>query len=139
MNELVAENQRARAAAEEAERNAAIRAELQKLGIVKIDLAYKAVKDDIYRSEDGRLLAQGGAELRDYLDAVRGGESGTAAGAACGRIGGERAGERDGEAGGGLDISRIRPGMMREEMDRVRQEMARVASQHAAGNLVLVQ
>ena len=67
MNELVAENQRTRAAAEEAERSSTIRAELQKLGVAKIDLAYKAVKDDIYRSEDGRLVAQGGAEMREYL------------------------------------------------------------------------
>ena len=67
VNELVAENQRARAKAEEAERTSAIRAELQRLGVAKIDLAYRAVKDDIYRSEDGRLVAQGGSEMRDYL------------------------------------------------------------------------
>src|SRR5580704_10331207 len=67
VNELVAENQRARAKAEEAERSSAIRAELQRMGVAKIELAYRAVKDDIYRSEDGRLLAQGGAELKDYL------------------------------------------------------------------------
>ena len=60
VNELVAENQRSRAVAEEAERNSAIRTELQRLGVAKLDLAYRAVRDDVYRDEDGRLLGQGG-------------------------------------------------------------------------------
>ena len=34
---------------EEAERGSAIRAELQKLGVAKLDLAYKAVKDEVPR------------------------------------------------------------------------------------------
>jgi hypothetical protein len=132
VNELVAENQRARAAAEAAERNAAIRGELQKLGIVKIDLAYRAVKDDIYRSEDGRLLAQGGAELKDYLEQFVE-ENPELLPARLAGGSGARAGERDGEAGGGLDISRIRPGMDAQEMDRVRQEVARVAARTLRG------
>jgi hypothetical protein len=68
VNELVAENARARAAAEAAERSSSIRAELQRLGVAKIDLAYRAVKDDVYRSEDGRLVAQGGLEMKSYLE-----------------------------------------------------------------------
>jgi hypothetical protein len=52
VNELVAENAKTRAAAEGAQRSASIREELQRLGVSKIDLAYKAVKDDVYRSED---------------------------------------------------------------------------------------
>ena len=35
--------------------------------MAKVDLAYRAVKDEIDRGEDGRLVAQDGAELRDYL------------------------------------------------------------------------
>src|SRR5690242_8066202 len=58
VNELVAENERSRAKAEEAERSAAIRAELQKLGVAKVDLAYKAVKDEIGPDT---------AEMRDFL------------------------------------------------------------------------
>ncbi len=50
-----------------ADRSSTIRAELQKLGVAKVDLAYRAVKDDVYRSEDGRLIAQGGADIREYL------------------------------------------------------------------------
>ena len=61
MNELVEENKRSRQQAEEAERGSAIRTELQRLGVAKVDLAFKAVKDDIVRTEDG---AAGGARRR---------------------------------------------------------------------------
>src|ERR1700733_15111144 len=43
---------------EEAERGSAIRAELQKLGVAKLDLAYKAVKDDVPRD---------GGEMKEFL------------------------------------------------------------------------
>lgn len=127
VNELVAENQRARAKAEEAERNASIRAELQRLGVGKIDLAYKAVKDDIYRSEDGRLLGQSGTELRDYL-AQFVGENPELLPARVTGGSGASAGQRDAGAGSGVEIDRIRPGMSAEELERVRQEVARVAA-----------
>ena len=71
VNELVAENERSRQKAEEAERSTAIRAELQKLGVAKVELAYKAVKDEIQRGDDGRLMAQDGAELPGLPGAVR--------------------------------------------------------------------
>src|SRR5436305_1131813 len=58
VNELVEENKRSRAVAEEAQRSTGIRAELQKLGVTKVDLAYKAVQDTIVRAEDGRLVAR---------------------------------------------------------------------------------
>jgi hypothetical protein len=58
VNELVEENRRSRQAAEEAERSSTIRAELQRLGVSKVDLAYRAVQNDIYRTDDGRLLAR---------------------------------------------------------------------------------
>ncbi len=91
LNELVEENKRTRAAAEEAERSAAIRAELQRLGVAKVDLAYQAVQDDISRAEDGRLVAQSGAGdqgMKEYPGAVRERESGVSAGADRGRVGG---------------------------------------------------
>lgn len=62
MNDLVQENQRSRQMAEEADRSMSIRTELQRLGVAKVDLAYRAVKDDIQRGEDGRLTAKGGRE-----------------------------------------------------------------------------
>ena len=43
LNEVVEENKRSRAQAAEAERSSAVRAELQRLGVAKIDLAFKAV------------------------------------------------------------------------------------------------
>ena len=44
--------------AEEAERSSAIRAELQRLGVAKVDLAFKAVQDGMSADEDGRLVAR---------------------------------------------------------------------------------
>lgn len=134
VNDLVTENEKARTAAELADRSSAIRAELQKLGVAKVDLAYRAVKDDVYRSEDGRLMAQGGADIREYLTqfvnenpellpARMSGGSGASAGSRGADLGG----------GGGIDLNMIRPGMSAEDKDRVRQEIARVASQTLRG------
>ena len=70
VNELVEENHRSRQVAEEAERSTSIRAELQKLGVAKVDLAYRAVQGDIYRAEDGRMLArtaEGDTGAGEYL------------------------------------------------------------------------
>src|SRR5688572_12266268 len=47
LNELVEENRRSREMAEEVERHSSIRSELQRLGVSKVDLAFKAVRDDI--------------------------------------------------------------------------------------------
>ena len=59
VNELVDEAKRSRQLAEESDRHSAIRAELQRLGVGKVDLAFKAVRDEVVRAEDGRLLARG--------------------------------------------------------------------------------
>src|SRR5712671_6018623 len=70
LNELVEENRRSKLIAEEAQSSSAIRAELQRLGVAKVDLAFKAIRDDIVRMEDGRLVARGdGGEMgvKDYL------------------------------------------------------------------------
>jgi UDP-N-acetylmuramyl tripeptide synthase len=45
LNEVEEESKRSRQAAEQAERGAAIRAELQRLGVAKVDLAYRAVHE----------------------------------------------------------------------------------------------
>jgi hypothetical protein len=132
VNELVAENAKTRAAAEEAQRSASIREELQRLGVSKIDLAYKAVKDDVYRSEDGRLLAQGGAELRDFLTNFVS-ENPELLPARLAGGSGASAGQRSTAGEQGFDLARIRPGMNAEEMDRIRREVARVASQTLKG------
>ncbi|HXK02898.1 MAG TPA: hypothetical protein VMS37_10875 [Verrucomicrobiae bacterium] len=136
LNELVEENRRSRKVAEEAERSSAVRAELQRLGVAKIDLAFKAVQDGIVRTEDGRLVARtesGEAPVKDYLAAfvtenpeflparIAGGTGMTAT--------------QKVPAGGRetVDLERIRPGMSAEEMQRVREEIVRVASQTLRG------
>src|SRR5580700_5723300 len=55
LNQLAEENKLNRLKAEEAERGSTIRSELQRLGVAKVDLAFKAVQDGILRGEDGRL------------------------------------------------------------------------------------
>src|ERR1700728_3347448 len=70
VNDLVQENHRSRQMADEAERSSTIRAELQRLGVAKVDLAYRAVRDDVQRRDDGQLIARSGPgemPLRDYL------------------------------------------------------------------------
>lgn len=131
INELLEENQRSRARAEEVERAGTIRSELQRLGVAKVDLAFRAVKDDIARSEDGRLVArteEGDVALRDYLAhfvnenpellpaRIAGGSGASAFG-------------RNQPATAAVDFEKIRPGMSPEELDRIRQEISRVASQ----------
>lgn len=136
MNELVAENQRSRKAAEEAERGSAVRAELQRLGVAKVDLAFKAVQDGITRADDGRLVGRGESgevpikeyltsfvnENPEFLPARISGGTGMAA--------------THKAPGGGRDtvsLEQIRPGMSAEEMQRVREEIVRVASQTLRG------
>jgi len=133
VNELVEENKRSRAVADEAQRSSNIRAELQKLGVTKVDLAYKAVQDGIVRSEDGRLIARGESgestlgeflagfvqENPEFLPArIAGG---------TGMTGTQKAAPQS--TGGGIDLDKISPSMSKEELDRVRQEILRVASQ----------
>ncbi len=133
VNELVEENKRSRAVAEEAERSAAIRSELQRLGVAKIDLAFKAVKDEIYRGEDGQLRArtsQGDTGIREYLAHFVNENSELLPARMAGGSGAPAAPKTP---SGGIDLERIRPGMDPEEQDRVRQEIARVASQMMRG------
>ena len=132
VNELVTENQKARAVAEEADRSAAVRAELQRFGVAKLDLAYRAIKDEIHRSEDGKLVAQGGAEMREYVMQFVN-ENPELLPARLTGGSGASAGQRNMQSEMGVDLERIRPGMDPEELERVRQEISRVASQTLRG------
>lgn len=111
----------------EAERSAAIRAELQRQGVAKVDLAYRAIKDEILRGEDGQLIGmreqveQFVKENPELLPARLGGGSGAGGGQRSGRVETQ------------VELEKIRPGMSPEELDRVRQEIARVASQTLRG------
>ena len=136
LNEVIEENKRSRKAAEEAERNSAIRAELQRLGVAKIDLAFKAVQDGISRTEDGRLIARGDTgeipakeylasfvkENPEFLPARIAGGTGMTANSKAPMAGKDA-----------VDLERIRPGMNPEEMQRVREEIVRVAAQSLRG------
>jgi hypothetical protein len=130
VNELVEENKRSRQAAEEAERGSAVRSELQRLGVAKIDLAFKAVQDGIVRTPDGRFMARGESgevPVKDYLAAfvsenpeflparIPGGTGMTTTSKAP-------------AARSTVELEQIRPGMSAEEMQRVREEIVRVAS-----------
>ena len=131
VNELVEENRKSRTAAEGFERAALVRSELQRLGVTKIDLAFRAVKDDIARTEDGRLVGrgdQGEVGLRDFLThfvnenpellpARISGGSGAAPTA------------KQSSQGQSIDLDRIKPGMSLEDLEKVRQEISRIASQ----------
>ena len=90
LNELVEENKRSRQVAEEAQRGSAIRAELQRLGVAKVDLAFKAVQDGVVRTEDGRLRGPDG-QRRSRVEGIPGElrqrESGIFAGADPRRVG----------------------------------------------------
>ena len=136
LNELVEENKRSRKIAAEAERSSTVRAELQRLGVSKIDLAFRAVQDGIVRTEDGRLVARneaGETPLKEYLTVfvnenpeflparIAGGTGMTAS------LKAPAAGRET------VDLERIRPGMSAEEMQRVREEIVRVASQTLKG------
>jgi hypothetical protein len=135
VNELVEENRRSRTAAEEAERSTAIRAELQRLGVSKVDLAFRAVRDDVKRAEDGRLVAisdKGEQGLKEYL-AHFVSENPELLPARISGGSGAAAPPRAGTSGGGFDLDKIRPGMSAEELQRVRQEIARVANQAMLG------
>ena len=135
MNELVEENKRSRAAADEAQRNSTIRAELQKLGVVKVDLAFKAIQDGIVRTEDGRLVArgdQGDIAVGDYLASfVRENPEFLPARIAGGS--GMSGIQKASPQTGAIDLDKISPSMSKEELERVRQEILRVASQTLRG------
>ena len=136
LNQLVEENRSARAAAEEADRSAQIRSELQRLGVSKVDLAFRAVKDDIVRGDDGRLQGRGpdAKPLHDYLSGfVQENPELLPARIAGGS--GIQANSRKAVEGGSnnVAIENIKPGMSQQDLDRVRQEIARLASQAMRG------
>jgi hypothetical protein len=136
MNELVAENQRSRKAAEEAERSSAVRAELQRLGVAKIDLAFKAVQDGIVRTEDGRLVARGESgevPVKEYLSSFVNENPEFLPARITGGTGMTATLKAPGAGRETVSIEQIRPGMNAEEMQRVREEIVRVASQTLRG------
>jgi hypothetical protein len=135
LNELAEENRRSRQAAEELERASSIRSELQRLGVTKIDLAFKAVKEDIVRAEDGRLVARtdsGEVSAKEYLTRFLTDNPELLPGRIQGGSG-AGPGHKPPVTAGGFDLDKIRPGMSAEDLDRVREEIARIANQTIRG------
>ena len=136
LNEVVEENKRSRKVAEEAERSSAVRAELQRLGVSKIDLAFKAIQDGIVRSEDGRLVARGESgdlSMKDYLTSFVNENPEFLPARIAGGSGLTPSMKAQPSGGEAVTLDRIRPGMSAEEMQRVREEIVRVASQTLRG------
>ena len=135
LNQLVEENRRTRAAAEEVDRHSQIRSELQRLGVAKVDLAFRAVKDDIIRGEDGRLQKLGdGKAMAEYLtDFVQQNPELLPARIAGGSGVQSTSKNASTQIPHGIDMDKIKPGMNPEELDRVRQEIARLALQSSRG------
>ncbi len=135
VNELANENKRNKQIADEAEKNSSIRTELQRLGVAKLDLAFRVVRDDVRRKEDGRLVASGESgelPLRDYLAQFVNENPELLPARIAGGSGMEPA-QRNGAAERGVDLDKIRPGMDPEELDRVRKEVSRIAAQSLRG------
>ncbi len=135
-NDLVEENKRSRQMAEEAERSSAIRAELQRLGVGKVELAYKAVKDDIARTEDGRLIGKtdgGDVGIKEYLANFVTSNPEFLPARISGGSGVTPSQKTSSSSSGGIDLEKIRPGMSGEDLERARQEISRIASQSLRG------
>lgn len=136
LNELVEENKRSRQIAEETDRAATIRAELQRMGVAKVDVAFRAIKDDIYRTEDGRLVArgeQGEVGLKEYLSHFLGENPEFLPARIAGGSGAAPAPKPAAVGNGAADLDKIRPGMSAEEAEQIRQEIVRIASQTLRG------
>jgi hypothetical protein len=136
LNEVVEENKRSRKQADEAERSSSVRAELQRLGVAKIDLAFKAVQDGIVRGEDGRLVARGESgevSMKEYLSSFVSDNPEFLPARIAGGSGMTTTLKAPPSGGEPITLDRIRPGMGAEEMQRVREEIVRVASQTLRG------
>jgi hypothetical protein len=135
VNELVRENKKSREAALEAERSSAIRAELQRLGVGKVELAYRIVRDDVHRREDGSLTGKGEIgeiPLREYLEHFVNDNPELLPPRIAGGSGMQPV-QRLSAAERGVDLDKIRPGMDPEELERVRKEISRIAMQSLRG------
>jgi hypothetical protein len=131
LNVMAEENRKNREVADQAERSSKIRSELQALGVTKLDVAYKAVQDEIVRTEDGRLVAKtdnGEVGVREYLAGfVHDNPEFLPARIPGGT--GLSSGSRSSQPQAAVTLNMISPTMSPEDRERVRQEILRVTSQ----------
>jgi hypothetical protein len=136
VNELVQENRKSRKIAEEADRRSTIQAELQKLGVTKVELAYRAVQEDILRTEDGRLAARGTdgeVSVREYLGSFIHDNPEFLPARIAGGSGATAVNRPPAVSPAPMDLEKIRPGMSSEDAEKIRQEILRVAEQTLRG------
>jgi vacuolar-type H+-ATPase subunit I/STV1 len=136
LNQLVEENRKARAMAEEADRNSQIRSELQRLGVAKLDLAFRAVKDDIVRTDEGQLRTKGpeAKSMQEYLAGFVQENPELLPARIAGGSGVHASSKNAAPEGAvAVEIDKIKPGMGRDELDRVRKEISRLANQALRG------
>lgn len=137
LTELEGESQRNRKLAEQAQLSSAVRSELQRHGVAKIDLAFRAIKDDILTTDDGEIAGLQGKSLvplaeyiaqfvqsnPELLPARISGGAGTSSPARSLLA----------QPGSPIELDRIRPGMDARDLDRIREEVAKVALQALSG------
>jgi hypothetical protein len=136
LNELVEENRRSKALAEEAERMATVKSELQRAGVGKVELAFRVIKDDVVRASDGRLVArteEGDVGLRDFVERFAAENPEFLPARISGGSGLTSVNKASVPQGGGIDLEKIKPGMSPEELEKVRQEISRIATQTLKG------
>lgn len=136
MSELEQEATASRRMAEEADRSSKIRSELQRLGVQKLDLAFRAVKEDVFRGEDGNLVAktnQGEVSVQEYLTQFVN-ENPELLPARIAGGSGVAGGKRPNGVQAGFDLEKIKPDMSADDRDRARREIAQVAAQVLRGN-----
>lgn len=135
VNQLIEENRKARAVADEADKSSQIRSELQRLGVAKVDLAFKAVRDDIVRTEDGRLQPRGaeGKSLQDYLSGFVQENPELMPARIAGGSGAQTSARNTPPAASSVDLDSITPGMNKEDLERVRKEISKLATQALRG------
>jgi hypothetical protein len=136
VNELVEDAKRSRSVAEQAERHTQIRSELQRLGVGKLDLAFKAVRDDITRSEDGSLVgrgADGPVPIKEFLSHFVSENPELLPARIAGGAGTMNPVKAGAKGPGPVDLDRIRPGMSPDELQRVREQISQVANQTMRG------
>ncbi len=111
------------------QRSTSIRTELQKLGVTKVDLAYKAVQDAIVHAEDGRLVAHGynGEQpVAEFLATFVHDSIPSSCRPGLRGYGNDGNTKGDAPRHGRVDLDKISPSMSKEELDRTRQEILRV-------------
>lgn len=136
VNELVEENKKSRQLAEESERHSQIRAELQRLGVSKVDLAFRVVKDEVVRQADGSLAArtpQGEMGLREFLSGFVQENPEFLPARISGGSGMQTQPRNQGGQTAGIELDRIKPGMSAEDLARVREQISHIALQSLRG------